>query len=40
MNIELHRLFEWVNVNKQSLNISKTNYMIFAIKGKSVDTNL
>lgn len=42
MNNELKKIVQWVNSNKLSLNISKTNYMIFRSKGKklSVDFEL
>ena len=42
MNEELSKVIEWINANKLSLNVSKTNYMIFHSKGKSVssDTNI
>ena len=40
MNTELAKLIEWINVNKLSLNVSKTNYIIFSSKGKPSTTNL
>lgn len=40
MNNELKLLIEWINTNKLVLNVSKTNYMIFCTRGKSVATNL
>ena len=40
MNQELSKLVEWVNVNKLSLNISKTKYMIFSNRNVIQDGNL
>ena len=37
INTELNAVVEWLNANKLSLNIDKTNYMIFAPKGKSTN---
>ena len=39
MNTELQKLVEWVRVNKLSLNIAKTHYMIFTTKGKNITVN-
>ena len=38
MNNELEKLAKWLQVNKLSLNVDKTHYMIFTLK-KSVDAN-
>ena len=38
MNNELEQLAKWLQVNKLSLNVDKTHYMIFTLK-KSVDAN-
>lgn len=40
MNIEMKKLLEWTIANKLSLNIDKTNYMVFTTKGKPVQSNL
>ena len=37
---ELYRISTWFATNKLVLNISKTNYMIFASKGKSYNKNV
>ena len=37
INTELDAVVGWLNANKLSLNVDKTNYMIFAPKGKSTD---
>ena len=34
VNNELRKLMEWLNANRLSLNIDKTNYMIVRPKGK------
>lgn len=39
VNCEMKKLLEWVNVNKLSLNITKTQYMIFKNKGRTVKSN-
>ena len=39
MNSELVRLSEWMNVNKLSLNVKKTKYMVFCTKKPSVILN-
>ena len=36
-NVELDKLADWFKANKLTLNISKTNYMIFKNKSKVVD---
>ena len=33
MNNELTKIVEWLNVNKLSLNVKKTHYMIFSLSG-------
>ena len=38
LNRELGKLFVWFSVNKLSLNLSKTNYIIF--RNRSADTDL
>ena len=38
MNYEIEKLLEWTIVNKLSLNVSKTHYMIFTTKGRNVNT--
>ena len=35
INVELVKIFTWVRVNKLSLNIEKTNFMLFTPKGFS-----
>jgi len=35
-NNELHRLYRWFSINKLSLNIKKTNYIIFHAQNKSI----
>ena len=37
MNLELDLVFEWMNNNRLSFNISKTNYMIMSSHGKRYD---
>ena len=32
VNIELKKLIEWMHVNKLSLNIKKTKYMLFTLR--------
>ena len=36
MNSELSKLSEWLKVNKLSLNVAKTNYILFRPKQKSI----
>ena len=38
INLELHKISEWMRVNKLSLNISKTKYMIFRYSQRSPNT--
>ena len=38
LNRELGKLFVWFSVNKLSLNLSKTNYILF--RNRSADTDL
>lgn len=40
MNLEMNKLVEWTIANKLSLNVDKTNYMIFKTKGKRVQSRL
>ena len=40
MNHELINITEWLNVNKLSLNIKKTHYMVFNIAKKNVKTSV
>ena len=37
---ELNKLYTWFNVNKLSLNVTKTNYMIFSNKNVATDSNI
>ena len=37
VNIELIKISKWCKLNKLSLNIKKTNYIIFRNKGKIVN---
>ena len=39
INLELIKLMDWIHANKLSLNISKTQYMIFKNKGKADKTD-
>ena len=39
MNAELRKLVKWLNANKLSLNIGKTQYMIFRSKNKKVQSH-
>ena len=34
---QLYRVYEWLTVNKLTLNISKTNFMIFSFKNKNIN---
>ncbi|KAI0239321.1 hypothetical protein LSAT2_009969, partial [Lamellibrachia satsuma] len=36
INTELHNIAEWLKLNKLSLNINKTKYMIFQMPNKNV----
>ena len=36
INTELHNIAEWLKLNKLSLNINKTKYMIFQMPNKTV----
>ena len=36
MNIELKKIWSWLNTNKLSLNINKTHYVIFKSKSKKL----
>ena len=37
MNIEMEKVIEWLNVNKLSLNLKKTHYMIFRKRRANID---
>ena len=37
MNKELDKVYQWLNINKLSLNVKKTKYMIF-LRTKNSDT--
>ena len=39
INSEMDSIFAWLNANKLSLHIGKTNFMLFSPKGKHVDLN-
>ena len=39
MNCELSKVFEWLKVNKLSLNVAKTNYILFRPRQKPVTVN-
>jgi hypothetical protein len=39
INVELQKIATWYRANKMSANASKTKYIIFHNKGKTVDTN-
>ena len=38
MNTELNKIYQWLNTNKLSLNISKTHYIIFKSKNRVIQT--
>ena len=40
MNGELLKLTDWFRANKLSLNISKTNYILFTYQNRQVVTNI
>jgi hypothetical protein len=40
MNIEMQKISNWLTINKMALNISKTKYIIFRARGKSLPANL
>ena len=42
MNNEIARIVEWLNVNKLSLNVKKTHYMIFSLSRNRIikDTDI
>ena len=39
MNTELKKIVEWLNVNKLSLNVKKTHYMLFGLRKKRIITD-
>jgi exonuclease III len=40
INRELDNIYKWINANKLSLNIDKTNYMIFKPKNKKIQSDI
>jgi hypothetical protein len=40
VNTEINKIAVWFRANKLAVNISKTKYMIFRMKGKKVDVNM
>ena len=38
MNEELKNIVEWLNINRLSLNINKTNFMVFSLKKKQISS--
>ena len=36
INHELYKIYEWLRANKLALNVSKTKFMVFHIRNKSV----
>ena len=39
-NDELHKLANWFKSNKMAVNVSKTKYIIFRTRGKSIGSNV
>ena len=39
MNLELNKIVTWLNINKLSLNIEKTQYMLFSSKKSKYDNS-
>jgi hypothetical protein len=39
VNEEINKIAVWFRANKLAVNISKTKYIIFRMKGKSIDDN-
>ena len=39
VNSELHKIMNWLNANKLSLNIVKTHFILFKNKGKTIKNN-
>ena len=40
IQFNINKLYDWLNVNKLSLNISKTNVLLFNIKNRNRNINL
>lgn len=40
VNIEINKMAVWFRANKLAVNINKTKYMIFRMKGKKIDANI
>ena len=40
INEELHKLANWFKSNRMAVNVSKTNYIIFRTRGKTIDSNI
>ena len=40
INEELHKLANWFKSNKMAVNVSKTKYIIFRTRGKTIDSNI
>ena len=40
MQTDIHKLFKWLNINKLSININKTNVLLFNIRNKNENINL
>ena len=40
MQTDINKLFNWLNINKLSININKTNVLLFNIKNKNENINL
>ena len=39
MQIDINKLFKWLNINKLSININKTNVLLFNIRNKNINLN-
>ena len=40
MQTDINKLFKWPNINKLSININKTNVLLFNIRNKNENINL
>ena len=40
MQTDINKLFKWLNINKLSININKTNVLLFNIRNKNENINL
>ena len=40
VNLEINKMAIWFRANKLAVNISKTKYMIFRMKGKKIEANI